>query len=255
MKYMGSKARFSKEILPIILKDRTDNQWYIEPFAGGMNAICEVDGNRLANDKNYHLIEMWKGLSNGVKYPTDIPKELYDLARDVYNGREKRFEHQMNMADDMVGWIGWMGSANGRFFDGGYSGKSNTKIGTVRDYIKEAISNIERQLPKMVGVQFENKDYTDLEIPNNSIIYCDIPYQGTKQYSTSKDFNHSNFWQWCREKANQGHTIFVSEYEAPADFECVWQKEAKSSLSANGVIGGNKLSVEKLFKFSPTNVQ
>ena len=255
MKYMGSKARFTKEILPIILKDRKPEQWYVEPFAGGMNAICEVKGNRIANDKNYHLIEMWKGLANGVKYPTDIPKDLYDLARDVYNGRETRFEHQMNMTDDMVGWIGWMGSANGRFFDGGYSGKSNTKIGTVRDYIKEAISNIEKQLPKMAGVQFDNKDYTELEIPNESIIYCDIPYQGTKQYSTSKDFNHSNFWNWCREKAKQGHTIFVSEYNAPADFECVWQKEAKSSLSANGKIGGNKLSVEKLFKFSPTNVQ
>ena len=34
MKYMGSKARFSKEILPIILKERTADQWYIEPFAG-----------------------------------------------------------------------------------------------------------------------------------------------------------------------------------------------------------------------------
>ena len=104
----------------------------------------------------------------------------------------------------------------------------------------------------MIGVQFENKDYTELEIPTNSIIYCDIPYQGTKQYSTSKDFKHSNFWNWCRTKAKQGHTIFVSEYNAPADFKCVWQKEAKSSLSANGVIGGNKMSVEKLFKFSPT---
>ena len=48
MKYMGSKARFTKEILPIILKDRKPEQWYIEPFAGGMNAICEVSGNRLA---------------------------------------------------------------------------------------------------------------------------------------------------------------------------------------------------------------
>jgi DNA adenine methylase len=94
-----------------------------------------------------------------------------------------------------------------------------------------------------------------LEIPANSIIYCDIPYQGTKQYSTSKDFNHSNFWNWCGDMVSKGHTIFVSEYEAPTDFECVWQKEAKSSLSANGVIGGNKVSVEKLFKFSPTNVQ
>ena len=60
--------------------------------------------------------------------------------------------------------IGGMGSANGRFFDGGYSGKSNTKIGTVRDYIKEAISNIEKQLPKMIGVQFENKDYRMMTI-------------------------------------------------------------------------------------------
>ena len=250
MKYMGSKARFTKDILPIILKDRKPEQWYVEPFAGGMNAICDVKGNRIANDKNYHLIEMWKGLANGVKYPIDIPKDLYDFARDIYNGREEK-----TLSDDLIGWIGWMGSANGRFFDGGYSGKSNTKIGTVRDYIKEAISNIEKQLPKMVGVQFENKDYTELDIPNESIIYCDIPYQGTKQYSTSKDFNHSKFWNWCREKAKEGHIIFVSEYNAPDDFECVWQKEAKSSLSANGVIGGNKVSVEKLFKFSPKNAQ
>ena len=250
MKYMGSKARFTKDILPIILKDRKPEQWYVEPFAGGMNAICEVKGNRIANDKNYYLIEMWKVLAKGVKYPTDIPKDLYDFARDIYNGREEK-----TLSDDLIGWIGWMGSANGRFFDGGYSGKSNTKIGTVRDYIKEAISNIEKQLPKMVGVQFENKDYTELDIPNESIIYCDIPYQGTKQYSTSKDFNHSKFWNWCREKAKEGHIIFVSEYNAPDDFECVWQKEAKSSLSANGVIGGNKVSVEKLFKFSPKNAQ
>jgi hypothetical protein len=44
-----------------------------------------------------------------------------------YNERNK---HKFD--DFMIGWIGWMGSANGRFFDGGYSGKSNTKIGTVR---------------------------------------------------------------------------------------------------------------------------
>ena len=40
MKYMGSKARFSKEILPIILKERTADQWYIEPFAGNGNGFA-----------------------------------------------------------------------------------------------------------------------------------------------------------------------------------------------------------------------
>jgi DNA adenine methylase len=239
---MGSKARFSKEILPIILKDRQPSQWYVEPFAGGMNMICNVDGNRLANDKNLHLIEMWKGLLENRNRPYEISKGVYDRARNEYNNGTK-----IQFDNFMIGWIGWMGSANGRFFDGGYSGKSNTKIGTVRDYIKEAISNIERQLPKMVGVQFENKDYTELEIPQNSIIYCDIPYQGTKQYSTSKDFNHSSFWNWCKEKTSQGHRVYVSEYKAPTGFECVWQKEAKSSLSANGQTGGNKISTERLF--------
>ena len=186
MKYMGSKARFTKEILPIILKDRLPEQWYVEPFGGGMNMIAEVDGKRIANDNNKYLIAMWKGINDGVVYPDEINKSFYSLARDVFNGKETRFEHTMNMTDDLVGWIGFMASANGRFFEGGYSGKSNTKIGTVRDYIAESIRNINKQIPKMVDVVFLNRDYRELEIPTNSIIYFDIPYKGTKQYYEKK---------------------------------------------------------------------
>lgn len=248
MKYMGSKSRFAKEILPIMLKDRIEGQYYVEPFAGGMNSMDKVDGLRIANDNNKHLIAMWKGLVNGIKYPEDIDRDLYSLARDVYNSKETRFEHIMNMTDDLIGWIGFMASSNGRFFDGGYSGKSKTKTGLVRDYISESIRNINKQIPNLDGVSFYNKDYTDLEIPENSIIYCDIPYQGTKQYSTSKGFDYDKFWDWSRLKSKQGHDLFVSEYNAPKDFECVWQKSTKSSLRANGNISGSKLSTEKLFK-------
>ncbi|NRB83319.1 MAG: hypothetical protein HRU49_06050 [Winogradskyella sp.] len=52
MKYMGSKARFAKDLLPIILKDRKPNQVYLEPFAGGMNMTDKVDGMRIANDQH-----------------------------------------------------------------------------------------------------------------------------------------------------------------------------------------------------------
>jgi len=248
MRYMGSKQRFVKELLPILLEYREQGQYYVEPFAGGMNVICHVTGNRIANDKNYYLIEMWKGLCSGLEYPKEIPKDLYDTARDIYNGIERGENHQLNMASDLIGWIGWMGSANGRFFDGGYSGKSKTKIGTTRDYIKEAISNIEKQLPSMLGVEFSSSDYQDMIIPEKSIIYCDIPYKGTKQYSTSKYFDHKKFFDWCRQMKKIGHTVFVSEYEAPTDFELVWEKAAKSSLSANGVCGGSKESSERLYK-------
>lgn len=247
MKYMGSKNRFAKELLPIILKDRTKGQYYIEPFAGGMNLIDKVTGNRIANDNNKYLIAMWNGINKGVVYPKEIGKSLYCLARDVFNGKETRFEHTMNMTDDLVGWIGFMGSANGRFFEGGYSGKSNTKNGTVRDYIAESIRNIEKQIPNLKDVDFRVGDYRLLEIPKDSIIYCDIPYEGTKQYSTSKGFDYSQFWDWVRSTTLNGNKVFVSEYKAPDDFVCVWEKEAKSSLKANGVISGNKISTERLF--------
>ena len=241
MKYMGSKARFTKEILPIILKDRKPNQWYVEPFAGGMNAICEVQGNRLANDIHYYLIEMWKELCNGW-IPVKINHNTYHIVR---NNREQFEPH-------FVGWVGFNCSYSGKWF-GGFAGETKTKIGTVRDYQTEAINNVVKQVKKLKGVVFQNKPYYELELPPNSIVYCDPPYEGTTKYAN--DFDHNLFWDWVRNISNQGHTVFVSEYNAPADFECVWQKEAKSSLSANGKIGGNKLSVEKLFKFSPTNVQ
>lgn len=243
---MGSKARFSKELLPIILADRKQGQTYVELFAGGMNVICDVDGNRIANDKNSHLIAMWQGLSENRERPNEISKELYNKARTEYNnGTNIEFD------DFMIGWIGWMGSANGRFFDGGYSGKSNTKIGTVRDYIKEAIRNIEKQIPKLNGIDFVNLDYKEVVIPNKSIVYCDIPYKNTKQYSTSKGFNHSEFWEYARCLSTEGHNVFISEYNAPDDFKCIWSKDAKSSLSANGQIGGNKVSTERLFQYCP----
>ena len=249
MKYMGGKARFSKEIVPIMLKNRKPNQVFVDLCTGGANIVSEVDGDRIANDKNKYLIAMFKGLQENRNRPYEITKDLYNIARDVYNGKENQFNHIMEMDDFMIGWIGWMGSANGRFFDGGYSGKSNTKIGTVRDYIKEAISNIEKQIPKLNGIDFYDLDYKELVIPDNSIIYCDIPYENTKQYSTSKGFNHLEFWDYARKLSTEGHSVFVSEYNAPSDFRCIWQKEAKSSLSANGHIGGNKCSTEKLFEY------
>ena len=239
---MGSKARFAKEMLPIILKGRTIDQYYVEPFCGGMNMICEVNGNRIANDIHYHLIQMWRELVGGW-IPKKITKEEYSEVR----------TDQSKYPAYFVGWVGFNCSYSGKWF-GGFAGETNTKIGTVRDYQNEATNNVAKQVEKMKGVTFQNKPYYELELPPNSIVYCDPPYEGTSKYKVD-NFDHERFWQWCREMATKGHTLFVSEYNAHTDFECVWQKEAKSSLSANGKIGGNKVSMEKLFKFSPTNVQ
>jgi len=249
MRYMGSKSRIAKEILPLILKNRTKDQFLVEPFCGGCNITSHVTGNRIANDNNYYLIQMLLGLTNGNVGIEDITKEVYSSARDDFNSKTNE-----NFNDFEIGWIGWMGSANGRFFDGGYSGISKTKIGTERNYIREAISNLKKQLGSLNGVNFCFGDYRDLKIPEESIIYCDIPYQNTKQYSTSSGFDHMAFWDWCRVQKYFGHKVYVSEYNAPEDFECIWEKSVKSSLSANGIIGGNKVSTERLYKGNITSI-
>jgi DNA adenine methylase len=218
---MGSKNRIANEILPIILKDRKENQYYIEPFCGGLGAFDKVSGNRIGIDKNKYLIAMWKGLQENREKPMEISKELYSKARTEYNnGTNIEFD------DFLIGWIGWMASFNGRFFDGGYSGKTAT-----RDYVDEQIRNTLKQVELLKGAIFVSGDYSDLEIFENSIIYCDIPYKDTKQYSTSKNFNHDEFWQWCRNMTEKGHQVFISEYQAPDDFICVWSKEVTNSMN------------------------
>jgi DNA adenine methylase len=242
MKYMGSKARLKKEILPLILKNRKPNQYFVDLMAGGMNVIDDVDGNRIANDLNGYLIELWKGLILGKRGFEEISKDIYDEARKEYNEKTNLIYNKFEIA-----WIGFIASANGRFYEGGYSGISKTKIGTERNYIKEAIKNIEKQIKKMEGVVFLNKQYFDVEIPKNSIVYFDPPYKGTKQYSEGKNFDYEIFYDYVRKLKNEGHQVFVSEYEMPSDFVCIWEKEVKSSLSANGMTGGSKSSIEKLF--------
>jgi len=233
MKYMGSKLRFAKDLLPIILKNRKENQYYVEPFVGGCNMIDKVYGKRIGCDNNKYLIALWKGLQQERELILDIPKELYDKARNQYNERENH-----GFDDFTIGWIGFMGSFNGRFYGGGYSGKHGG-----RDYPQEQIKNTLKQKDKIKDIDFYCCEYYELQIPENSIIYCDIPYQGTKEYDNKNKFNHDKFWDWCRE-VSLYNEVFVSEYNAPNDFECIWEKQVNVSIRPNKTLN----QTEKLFK-------
>ncbi len=177
---------------------------------------------------------MWKEILNGW-VPEIISKEKYCEIRDNKNSFPK----------SLVGWVGFNCSYSGKWF-GGFAGQVKTKIGTIRDYQDEAIRNILKQSQKLKGVKLISEPYSNLNIPNGSIIYCDPPYEGTTGYGS--EFNHAFFWNWVRQKSKE-NSVYVSEYNAPDDFICLYECEAKSSLSANGKIGGNKFSIERLFKF------
>lgn len=239
---MGSKAKIAKDILPIIIQGRKPGQWYVEPFCGGCNVIDKVDGNRIASDKNAYLIEMWRALVSGCRFNTIITKQYYDEVRHSYRNCTEKF------TTAEIGWVGFMGSYNGRFFDGGYSGHHIKTInGGERDYIGENIANTMRQVESLRNVEFIRSSYDNYEllshIPPESIIYCDPPYKNTKQYSSSINFNHDLFWEWCRLRVREGHKVFVSEQTAPNDFVCVWEKTVKRTINHSVTKG----SFERLF--------
>lgn len=227
---MGSKARFSKDIIPYMI-ELGDGKSYVEPFVGGGNMIANIPDIRpmFANDSNKYLIAMWKALQDGW-FPEYVDKDVYESCR--------RFEQP----DHLVGWAGFNCSYSGKWF-GGYAGKVQTKAG-LRDYQEEAREHMKKQIPLIKDVVFSNGSYDEMHIPEDAIIYCDPPYANTTGYKDK--FDNEKFWEWAR-TMSVNHKVFISEYTAPDDFECIWFQETKSSLSANGKIGGNKVSVEKLF--------
>lgn len=227
MVYMGSKNRIAKDLLPIITADLKHNQWYIEPFVGGCNMIDKVNHPlRLGADNNKYLIALLQYVQAGNELPERISKEEYYQIK----------ENPQNYPDWLVGFAGFICSHNGKLFCG-YSGITQTKQGQ-RDYLREKRNNLLKQ--NLSGIKLECCSYDQLEIPDNSVIYCDPPYSDTTSYKSS--FDTAKFWDWVRDKAKAGNKVYVSEYVAPDDFKCIWSKELSSSLS-----GKSKLSKEKLF--------
>lgn len=228
MVYMGSKNRIAKELIPIITEKLKPNQWYVEPFVGGANMIDKIEHPyKLGADNNKYLIALLEAVQNGQELPEYITKDEYIAVK----------TNKDNYPDWYVGFVGFVCSFRAKFF-GGYSGYYTTKTGIQRNYIKECINNILKQ--NLDGIKLVCSSYDALDIPANSIIYCDPPYNGTTKYKDS--FDSDAFWQWCRDKVKEGHTVYVSEYNAPEDFKCIWEKQINSNLG-----GTSKTATEKLF--------
>lgn len=231
MKYMGSKARIAKHILPIILNDRKEGQWYVEPFVGGANMIDKVDGNRIGADSNRHVISSLILIQNA---PKAIPFNNKVFTESRYNLAAKKARENSELT--CIESFALIAYSFGAKWIGGWA------RGSGRDYVEESYRNAQKQSPKIKGVLFINQSYDELEILPQSIIYCDPPYANTTKYKDN--FDHDKFWEWCREKCKEGHKVFISEYNAPDDFVCVWQQELNVSVAKSGK---HKKATEKLF--------
>lgn len=96
------------------------------------------------------------------------------------------------------------------------------------------------------GGQFSNitssvLDYAKVEIPDDSVIYCDIPYEDTNVYNKAEGFDYERFYDWCE---HQTQPVFISSYQMPEDrFDCIEEFSHRSTLSATA----NNLVTERIY--------
>jgi len=217
MLYSGSKSKIAKHILPIMLSDKSDSQWYVEPFCGGGNMIDKVPGKRIGNDANKNLIGFWRAIQRGWVPPDNLTREEY------YDIKARQEE-----VDDCLVAFAAAPCSFGAKWWGGYA---FNKAG--KNYAAAAKRNIVKQAPSVSDVVFTCVDYRKMYVPENSVVYCDPPYKGTAGYQSS--FDTDSFWDWCRATSDSGHSVFVSEIDAPDDFEVVWEKEVGVRMDKNRV--------------------
>lgn len=137
MKYVGSKGKHARSILPIVLRDRRADQAYVEPFVGGASMLSAVSGRRIAGDLHAPLIAMWQAVARGWS-----PRSHQEVLDSKLYARCKLLAKQGSL-DPIVAFMGFSLSFGGKWF-GGFRNDPSGR----RDYVAEALRAADDQFPR-----------------------------------------------------------------------------------------------------------
>lgn len=240
MRYSGSKRRFMRSLEPIITKELRKDDFFIDLFGGGMNVVGAINHpDKIAVDNNKYIIALWKELqTNGM---ANIPEEVSE--EEYYDIKQNYIDKTGKYPDYLIGYVGAALSYGGAWFNGyaKYNPKKN------ENHVREAYNGLKTQVENFYYLKETKFCHFDYKIPlyPNMVIYCDPPYAATKQYES--DFDNDAFWEWVRETTPKVKALYVSEYDAPKDFKCIWKQVKKDGMGTTKQGRKQKTKVEKLF--------
>lgn len=215
MQYFGGKAKIAKELSKELQSRLKEGQAFVDLFCGSCNVVSKIKAPvRIANDLHKELISLHKAVQQGWIPPSSVSELEY---KEIKNSNE--------VPDYLKAFVGFGCSFAGRYFEGyARGGRQNYASGSANSLLKKHAT--------MQDVVFTTGNYSDIEIPNSSLIYCDIPYKSsTKKYKYGW-FQHEAFYLWAKEMKDKGHTVLVSEYlqNLPEGWTVEWQHESKMSV-------------------------
>ena len=101
----------------------------------------------------------------------------------------------------------------------------------------QSLQNLQR-LDVVKRLNILGKSYDQVQIPDDSVVYCDPPYRGCAGYEL--EFDHDKFYRWCQTRS---FPVFVSEYNMPQGFSPIYEVPKRQLYSG----GNGKLVIEKIF--------
>ena len=112
--------------------------------------------------------------------------------------------------------------------------------------LRQSLQSLQRlqrlqRLPALQRLTQTVISYDCVEIPEDSVVYADIPYQET-DCGPYEGFDHQKFFDWA---ARQRVPVFISSYQIDDPrFVCVWEREKRCLLQAGG---GGALKTERIY--------
>ena len=91
------------------------------------------------------------------------------------------------------------------------------------------------------GTYFDYR-FSDGMTPDNTVVYCDIPYRNTDSRQYSERFHHERFYWWVR---NSRYVCVISEFSMPSDFVRVGEIGRREICKPTN--GKRDMTVEGLF--------
>lgn len=224
MQYCGGKHRIAKKISEVI-RERIGGANIIEPFCGGLSASVMLRP-KIASDSSKSIICLYNAVRVGWDPPSEVNKEMYDKAV------------RGECSPELTGFIGHACSFGGKWF-GGFARNARGD-----NYALQSRNGLIKKLSKIPHTIFEHADFLTSSYEKGDVLYCDPPYRGVTQAYESKRFNHNSFYKNCRDLANKGVLLFISEYSMPEDFHIIAEFPSKLDMRRTDV---SNVVIEKLF--------